>query len=462
MASKPHVIILGGGISGISAAAVLLERDYPVTLVESRGFLGGRAFSFTDQQTGAGPHTGEQVDNGQHVIVGCCTEFRSLLKRLGLEDHWYIQPKLRIAVLDRHGKTGLLKAGLLPSPLHLLGSFLTFPHLTFGEKMKVILALVRAKFVNRQDPYYERITFYEWLKGQGQSEPAVQNLWNLLVKPTLNDDVRDVSAVMGLMIIQEGILTGYHSSDIGYAVADLQSAIGDPAKEYLTRHGCQLMLGSPVTKLPVSADEIQGVDLGSGEQVTGDVYLSALPSDALLKVLPENVVNDHPLFGHLRGLATSPIVNVHLWYDRPVMHGDFCALVDSPLQWVFNQTSILAKGSGAEADTSGQHICVSISAAWDYINHPREALTKIIIEEMAEVFPLAKKARVARSVVVKQRHATFRCLPGAGDLRPGCRTPINNLFLAGEWTATGWPSTMEGAVRSGYNAAGAIIDPEAI
>ena len=189
MASKPHVIILGGGISGISAAAVLLGRDYPVTLVEARGFLGGRSFSFTDRQTG------EQVDNGQHVIAGCCTEFRSFLKRLRLENRWYIQPKLRITVLDRQGKTGLLKTGLLPSPLHLLGSFLTFPHLTFGEKIRVILALFRAKFVNRQDPHYERITFYDWLKGQGQSEQAVQNVWNLLVKPTLNDDVRDVSDV---------------------------------------------------------------------------------------------------------------------------------------------------------------------------------------------------------------------------------------------------------------------------
>ncbi len=456
MASKPHVIILGGGISGISAAAVLLGLDYPVTLVEARGFLGGRAFSFTDRQTG------EQVDNGQHVIAGCCTEFRSFLKRLGLEDHWYIQPKLRITVLDRQGKLGLLKAGLLPSPFHLLGSFLTFPHLTFGDKIRVILALFRAKFVNRQDPHYERITFYDWLKGQGQSEQAVQNVWNLLVKPTLNDDVRDVSAAMGLMIVQEGMLGGYHSSDIGYAGDDLQAAIGDPAREYLTQQGCKLMLGSPVTKLPVSGDEIRGLDLGSGERVNGDVYLSALPSDALLKVLPENVVNDHSLFGNLRGLATSPIVNVHLWYDRPVLDGHFCALVDSPLQWVFNQTGILAEGSGAEADISGQHVCISISAAWDYIDQPRESLAKIFIAEMAEVFPLAREAKVMRSVVVKQRHATFRCLPGAGDLRPGCRTPLNNLFLAGEWTDTGWPSTMEGAVRSGYTAAGAIIDRKAV
>ena len=452
MAPKPHIIILGGGISGISAAAALLERDYPVTLVESRGFLGGRAFSFTDHQTG------EKVDNGQHVIVGCCTEFRSFLKRLGLEDHWYVQPKLHITVLDRQGKVGLLKAGLLPSPLHLLGSFLTFPHLTFGEKIGVVLALFRARFVNRLDPYYERITFYEWLKGWGQSEKAVENVWNLLVKPTLNDDVRDVSAAMGLMIVQEGMLAGYHSSDIGYAVDDLQAAIGDPATEYLTQQGCQLMLGLPITNLPVRGDEVLGVELGSGERITGDVYLSALPADALLKVLPEYVVNDHPLFGNLRGLATSPIVNVHLWYDRPVMDWDFCALVDSPLQWVFNQTRFPAKGSEAGAGISSQHVCVSISAAWDYIDQPREALAQIFISEMAEVFPLAKEAQVVRSVVVKQRNATFRCLPGAGDLRAGCKTPISNLFLAGEWTDTGWPSTMEGAVRSGYNAAAAIID----
>ena len=458
MASGPHVVVLGGGVAGISTAVHLLEQGCQVTLVESRGFLGGRAFSFTD------PETGEQVDNGQHIIVGCCTCFRDLLRRLGVAESWYLQPHLRLRVLDRRGKEGLLAASPLPAPFHLLPSLLSYPHLSAREKARVVLALGRARFTHRHQPRLEHITFYQWLKEQGQSEQAVQNLWNLLVMPTLNDDVRVISAAMGLMIVQEGMLESRHNADLGYALAGLLPAIGGPAREYLPARGCRLLLESPVRGLRFASGQVAGVNLASGEVVSGDAYVSALPFDILLRVLPSEVVEREALFQQLQSLETSPIVNIHLWYDRAVMEGDFCAFVDSPVQWVFNQSAIGASRAG-KGDSEGVHpglagagqrLCVSVSAAWEYIDRPREELAETFISEMARVFPRAGPARVLRALVVKQRHATFRCRPGANDLRPGSVTPVANLFLAGEWTRTGWPSTMESAARSGYNAAAAV------
>jgi uncharacterized protein with NAD-binding domain and iron-sulfur cluster len=337
---------------------------------------------------------------------------------------------------------------------------LTYSHLNRGEKIQVLLALARARFTDRCRPDLELLSFYHWLKQHGQSERAIQNFWNLLVKPTLNDDVQDVSASMGLMIVQEGLLNGYHNLDLGYAVDGLLPSIGGPAREHLLNRGGRLMLGSPVKRMLIDSYRMSGVELASGELVTGDLWVSALPPDILRRVLPEDVVKAVPVFSRLAGLETSPIINIHLFYDRLVMDGEFLAIVDSPLQWVFNKGRIL-EGS-ASITAGGQNICISVSAAWDYIDRTREEISAAFIQEMEQVFPAARDARVLRSLVIKQRHATFRCLPGANRLRPASVTPISNLFLAGEWTDTGWPSTMESAVRSGYNAARAIESKESV
>ena len=482
LAPKPEVVVLGGGIAGIATALHLLDEGYPVTLVEARRYLGGRVFSFPDHQTGV------PVDNGQHVFVGCCTYFIELLKRLGIFQRWYLQPRLRLGISDRRGKVGFLTASVLPAPFHLFPSLLAYPHLGFGDKIWVLTALARAKLTNRHQPHLEEMSFYEWLKRRGQSERAIQNLWNLVVMPILNDDVRDVSAAMGLMIVQEGMLAGCHSADLGYAADGLLPAIGEPAKEHLSTGGVKLLLGSSVRRLVLENGRIAGAELASGDTVTGQIYVSSLPFDMLCRLLPTAMV-EQPFFQRLKELQTSPIVNLHLWYDRPVMEESFCAFVDSPLQWVFNKTKIMSGGapneavvgskpaprrsrtSHADPDASpgsgmlaegGQYICISLSAAWEYIDQPREELTRRFIAEMAQVFSRAKDAVVEQAIVVKQRHATFRCLPGASFRRPGSRTPIPNLFLAGEWTDTGWPSTMESAARSGYNAAQAIGSSEEV
>ena len=452
-------MVLGGGVAGIATAVYLLDRGYRVDLIEARGFLGGRTFSFTDKEMDVA------VDNGQHVIIKGCSQFLYLLQRLGALEHWYQQPRLQLPILDNDGNFGALSSSRLPSPLHLAPSFFRYSHLGFRDKLRVALALARAKFTDRHQPYLEQITFKEWLDRRGQTERAVQNFWNLLLMPTLNDHVQDVSAAMGLMIVQEGMLAGSHSADLGYPQDGLLDALGEPAREYLSNRGARLILGSPIRSLMAKSGEVRAVELRSGEIRRGRIFVSALPFDGLLRVLPPDAL-DMPYFQRLTGLESSPIVNVHLWYDREVMAQDFCAFVDSPLQWVFNKSRIYARPSlrlekselaSSQESHAGQYICISLSAAWEYIDQPREALAERFIDEMARVFPEANKSRVERAVVVKQRQATFRCLPGANDLRPASPTPYSNLFLAGDWTNTGWPSTMESAARSGYNAAQAVL-----
>ena len=452
---RRDVVILGGGIAGIAAALELLDSGRSVTLVEARKFLGGRAFSFSDSATGM------DLDNGQHVFVGCCTQFANFLERLGARDRWFLQDRLRIPVLSRNGKAGDLAASRLPSPLHLLPSFLAYPHLSTIDKLRTLYGMLRAKFANRGDPRLEETTFYQWLRENGQSEQAIQNLWNLVVEPTLNDNVSDVSAAMGLMIVQEGMLSGVGSGNLGYATGGLLPSLGEPAKGVLRDRGAELVLGDPVRSLSIGPDleaphssrGVTNVELGSGRRICGESFISALPFSVMLGILPQTAASPE-FFSNIGHLQWSPILNLHIHYDRPVMTGPFCAFVDSPLQWVFDRNQI----TGITPDSGGQAVTISVSAAWQHIDLPREELARNFTAEMAEVFPEARNARVLSVSVIKQREATFRCLPGASFLRPGAITPIPNFFLAGEWTNTGWPSTMEGAVRSGYAAARAVIE----
>ena len=453
--SDSDVVILGGGIAGIAAALELLDAGRTVTLVEARRFLGGRVFSFADAATGI------NLDNGQHVFVTCCTNFQGFLERLGVRESWFLQDRLRIPVLNRDGKRGALAASGLPAPFHLLPSFLSYPHLSAVDKIRVGWGMVKARLANRYAPNLEEMTFHQWLRENGQSERAVRNLWNLVVEPILNDNVREVSAAMGLFVVQDGMLSAADGSNMGYPTDALSRALGEPARDLLERRGVNLVLGDPVRSVRLRGVEdggegpetAGGAVLASGRQVCGRAFVSALPFPALLRALPAET-EGMGAFANAGHLQWSPIVNAHICYDRPVMDEPFCVFVDSPLQWVFDH----GQTTGQAPKSGGHMVTISVSAAWEHIDLSREAIGAELAAEMAEVFPEARNASVLSISVVKQREATFRCLPGANRLRPGPVTPIPNLFLAGEWTQTGWPSTMEGAVRSGYNAAGAAMD----
>ena len=429
----------------MAAACHLLDAGCQVTLVEKRPFLGGRAFSFMDRETG------QEVDNGQHVFLGCCTYYIDFLKKLGTFGRAHLQSKTMVEVASPIRGFSRLAASPLPKPVHMLPSLLTYKHLGLVDKALAIYAMLRIRFTNRNNPSLQDETFGRWLKRHRQSKRSIDNFWNLIVKPCVNDDVEDVSAAMGIMVMQEGLLKTRRGSCIGYSREGLSALMGQAAQEYIERKGGRLVTGKAALSLQGDNSGILGVKMVDGSVIRGDSYVSAVSVGELGSLLPLEM-GKAPYFASLGELQTAPIVNVHLWYDKPVMDQNFVAFVDSPLQWVFNKTGMLDQtGSG------GQCITISLSGAFEYVKQSKETLRQTFVEAMSQAFPKAKSANVVRALVVKQEKATFRCLPGSEKLRPRAQTPIDNLFLAGDWTDTGWPSTMEGAVRSGLTAANAVL-----
>ena len=447
---RRSALVFGGGVAGIAASKRLAESGWDVTLLEARSTLGGRAFSFNE------PRSGRVLDNGQHIIVGACTNMVALLEAIGSRRLWRLQPQLDVAVYDRRQKLGRLYGVSAPSPMHLLPAFLSYSHLGWLDKVKAARAVVSMMRANRQAPELEDMTFYDWLKARGQPDRIVSNLWNVLIEGTLNDNVREVSASMGLMIIQDGLLAGRRTINIGYPVAPLGDALARPAQTHLEKLGVKVITGCSVRCVNTDSNcRVENVTTGDGRNLQADVYVSAVPFWVLPKFFSGSMAAT-PTLRRLSNLQTSPIVNVYLLYDRPVMARDFCYVLDSPLQWVFNSTLIY----GEENRENRQSLSISVSAAWEYIDDGRSQFAHAIAHEMLDAFPKARDATLLDAVVVKQRNATFRCTPGANRFRPGPRTESPNLFLAGEWTDTGWPSTMESAVISGYNAADAVMSSE--
>lgn len=432
----------------MAAALRLARAGRSVTLVERRPYLGGRAYSFTD------PETGEEVDNGQHVFLGCCSAYREFLEEIGSLELTSRQKRLRVEVRSPNGKRGTLAESPLPAPLHLLPSLLRYPHIGFREKARAALALAAMRLErDRNRPALRRQSLRDWLRERGQSERAIAAFWDLLVVPALNDSSADVSASAGIMLFQEALLRRRGGARIGYAKAGLSAVMGEPARRRLEEAGAALLMGKTAEALLVEDGRAAGVRLAGGEELRADVYVSALPPDALLQALPEEW-RTHPAFAPAAAHEWSPIVNLHVWHDRPVMDCEFAAFVDSPVQWVFNRSRIAGEEGPAH------RLTVSLSAAWEHWPMSKEELRAAFLPELARLFPAAREANATRFVVVKERRATFRSLPGGPDNRLPAAAPISNLFLAGDWTATGWPSTMESAALSGNAAASAALRAE--
>jgi uncharacterized protein with NAD-binding domain and iron-sulfur cluster len=393
-----HVVVVGAGLAGLTAAIDLIDAGLEVTLVERRPFAGGRTFSFHND-------AGDELDNGQHVFLGCCTAYLELLRKLGQSDKAFLQRRLDVRILDAAAGPAQLRETALPPPLHLLPSFLTLPYLSPGEKMAAIAALL---FIRLRD-LPENETFKSWLESHGQSSNAIQRLWNLIVVPTCNAPVARVSAAMGGFVFREGLLRTRWGGRIGYPRVGLSDILPKRAVEYLAGKGANLMLGSTV----------------DGTTLAADAYILAMPRDQA---------------------GWSPIVGVNLWYDRPIFEGEvLAAILDADTFWLFDRTRILKK-PGPE-----HHIAVSISAAEALMPVPRQELAGQVAAKLAKVLPAAREARLLRDSVEKVRAATF--VPAPGLERPKATTERPDVFLAGSWTDTGWPDTMEGAIRSGHIAA---------
>ena len=436
-----RVIVFGGGLAGMAAACHLLDAGHSVVLVEKRPFLGGRAYSFKDHEI----HL--DLDNGQHVFLGCYETYMQFLKKLGTYCHVFIQARLKVQVFDSKGRTAILSAAPLPAPFNLLPSFLRYTHLSIWERILVIYALVCIRFSNSKKSTFMVGNFHSWLKKHHQSEDAISRFWNLIILPSLNDDAMDVSTGWAMMVLQRALLLGNHGANVGYSRVGLSALMGDAALRYIQERGGKIIKDKSVSHIEVENSDVVSVELSDGQVLKGDVYISALPFDVLLKVLPIKIAQA-PFFARIKSLQWSPIVGLYIWYDRPVVDFDFAGFVGGNLQWVFNRTQIYGQD-----DSSGQCLFVSLSGAWSFSKMPKEELKRLFVKELACALPRARDAKIERLQVVKQLQATFRSIPLSNRFRPGTVTPLRNFLLAGDWTDTGWPSTMEGAVRSGIRAA---------
>ncbi|MEU0526276.1 hydroxysqualene dehydroxylase HpnE [Streptomyces niveus] len=437
-----HAVVVGGGIAGVTAALQLADAGVRVTLVEGRPRLGGLAFSFTRGEL--------TVDNGQHVYLRCCTAYRWLLDRVDGAALAPVQDRLDIPVLDvgrpDRPRVGRLRRDALPVPLHLAGGLAAYPHLSLAEKASVGRAALALRSLDPADPALDGIDFATWLRRHGQSARAVEALWNLVCVATLN--VRADQASMGLaaMVFKTGLLSERGAADIGWARVPLGELHDTLSRKALDSAGVRIELRTRVTAVTRTGDGRWSVDV-PGERIEADTVILAVPQRETHALLPDGAL-DQP--GRLLDIGTSPILNVHVVYDRQVLRRPFFAAIGTPVQWVFDRTD----ASGLK---EGQYVALSQSAVADEIDLPVAELRERYLPELKRLLPAARSAEVRDFFVTRERTATFAPTPGVGRLRPAARTRAAGLFLAGAWTATGWPATMEGAVRSGFSAAGEAL-----
>ena len=431
---RPRVVVVGGGLAGLSAAVEAADGGASVTLLERRHRLGGATWSFERH--------GIWFDNGQHVFMRCCTAYIAFLERIGSADGVRMQSRLDVPVMAPGGLVGSIRRTRGPAPLHLARALLTYPHLSLRQRLAVLRAGQALRRLDPDDPALDETTFGDWLRAHRQDAAAIETFWNLIVLPTVNADAADASLKLAARVFVTGLLTEAGAADIGVARVPLSALHGDAARRALEAAGGEVRASAPTKAVrpgTASGLEVQ-VD---GEVIEADSVVVAVPHDAVAGLLPSGTVAKQD---RLVDLGTSPIVNVHLVYDRPVTDIAFFAGVGTDAQFVFDRTE------GAGLDDGRQCLAVSLSAADSYIGTPSAELVSHFTAELARLLPAAADATVTESIVTRERAATFLGVPGTDSLRASAECGLPGVYLAGAWCDTGWPATMEGAVRSGTGA----------
>jgi squalene-associated FAD-dependent desaturase len=442
------VLIVGGGLAGLSAAAALAGHGLQITLLESRPRLGGRASSFND------PATGELVDNCQHVSMACCTNLADFCRRVGTSTLFRREPA--VVFLGPDGRLSRLEAGILPAPFHLAGSFLRAGYLSLSDKLRVAYGLARLRMTTRRGERPGE-SFADWLLRHGQTARTMNRYWATVLVSALNERLEQMDVGHARKVFLDGFLRNRHGFQMEVPLVPLGELYGTRLEAWLRASDIEVRLTTGVRTI---APDARGVVLRSGEPIAADFVVVAVPFDRVRGLIPDELAARIPGLAGLDALRASPITGVHLWFDRPVCPLDHVVMVGRLIQWVFNHTAIQGRAvpaAGGDSGNPGQYLQLVISASYDLLALDNAAILAAVLAELGEIWPEASSARLLRSWVVAEHGATFAVRPGVDALRPPQRTPVAGLFLAGDWTATGWPATMEGAVRSGYRAAEGIL-----
>jgi squalene-associated FAD-dependent desaturase len=432
-AQPPRVAIAGGGLAGLSAACALSDEGFRVTLLERRPYLGGRASSYEH------PGTGEVVDNCQHVLLGCCTNLIDFYQRTGVENkiRWYDN----LTFLEPGGRASLIGPSSLPAPLHTMPAFLRAPCLNLSDKLSIAAAMAAlAPSALRE----KEESFLSWLRNHGQTEQAIERFWKPILVSALNEDVDKVSVAYAAQVVRESFLKSPGAGRMGVPSVPL-TELYQAAGEYIRARAGDVHLRAAIESFRAEPSQVEIVV--NGQRMVFDYLILALPFDALKKILPDTSAAAS-LRNMLDQFETSPITGIHLWFDRQVTDLEHAVLLDRTIQWMFHKSKLLGRN-----ENGGSYLELVVSSSKDLVETSKNEIVEMAVRELAEFFPEVRQATLVKSTVIKEVHATYSPRPGVDLNRPRPETVWPRVFLAGDWTATGWPATMEGAVRSGYLAA---------
>jgi zeta-carotene desaturase len=435
------VTVVGGGVAGLSAACALAEAGCAVQLIERRSYLGGRASSFHH------PGADEDIDNCQHVLFGCCTNLIGFYERIGVSGkiHWTDE----MTMIEPGGRQSKLGPSGLPAPLHSLPRFLTSSAFTWKDK----LALARAFQAMLQPiPADSTETLAAWLTRHGQTKGAIERFWRLVITSALNADLEAIAVPYAAKVIRELFMASAEAGRMGMSTVPL-SQLYASAVGYLAQRGGSIVYNTRVEGGAWDQATARWTLTTTTGPIAADLLVLALPFEATAKLLPHlpAAPGASPLAEQLTHHQSWPICSVHLWYDREITSLDHAVLLDREIHWMYNKSRLQPWRDGG-----GSYLELVASASRRFAALPGEQAIAQATAELAEFFPTVRSAKLKKSVFIKEVRATFGVPPGIDAARPGADSPWKNLFLAGDWTNTGWPSTMESAARSGHLAAEAV------
>ncbi len=443
---NPDVVIVGGGLSGLSAAVNLSRAGLSVNLLESRHILGGRASSFVDHVTG------DVVDNGQHLMLGCYHATRRYLTDIGADHLVELQPSLELSFVKPGSSVARLSCPRLPAPAHIAAGLLALKTLSWKDRMA--LARVGHALIGldpQSEQHLDQVTVREWLTGLGQSPNVQEVLWDVLAIGSLNDDPKRVSALLFARVLKAAFFGGRGNSSFLVPRAGLSEVFGDGARRFIESRGGRVLMGVRVAQILHDGRSVSGVSCIGHPEISARLVICAVPFYAVTNLLaPELITRDGQV--RLERFRSSAIISVNLWLDREVMRELMVACLGMSTHWVFNRTAMLG------GHHQGQHLCAVTSGASELAHRSNRELIALTMDDLARVFPEAQAAVVRRALVIKEKRATFSPLPGLERFRPSARTALRGCYLAGDWTSTGYPATIEGAVLSGREAARAVLE----
>lgn len=427
------VAIVGGGLAGIAAAMALAKQNRKVLLLEARPRLGGRASSFQD------PISGQLVDVCQHVVLGCCSHFMEFLKEIGIA--YYLTPQPKLYFLTPDGKQTTWQASRwLPSPLHYASSFLRSHFLSFQSKRCIATAMLKLKSL----PADHDEPLLNWLLKQKQTQQALDRFWSPVLVSALNETLDNAGLKYARKVFVDGM---FHSAAAGLMYlpnVPLGQFYGKELNDWLTKHQVEVRLSTAVKEVTVEGNSITGLRLRTGNSVTAKQYVLAVPSERITSLFSKEALNQYPELNYSESLQTSPITSIHLWHDQPITQLPHVVLLDRISQWLFNR---------GETNRGEWYTQIVVSASRNLLQMKNDEIETLIVKELKEYFHTARSAKLLRAKVITEQHATFSAVPQIDQHRPDAAIQIPNLYLAGDWTQTGWPGTMEGAIRSGQLAA---------